>query len=180
MNNNSSIPVWQRNGELWPMSVPTSMTWNDIGAVLMVIQEYCITTVIEIGVDQGGLTAVFAARMNYDPSFKYFGIEWHRSKISEKIMSMDIPIRIDDAFSDDSIRLVQEAIQADRNRVLILCDGGDKPREMKTYAPLLREGDIIMAHDYGREITWRDIPSDVIVLNKEWMQDTNLVLARKK
>lgn len=188
MNKNSHKPVWQRNGELWPMSVPTSMTWNDIGAVLMAIQEYCVTTVIEIGVEHGGLASILLARKSFTPTnprrFQYFGIEWDREKIYSTLNSVlsseDEIIRIGNAFSDGSVIWVQNIIQRDTNRVLIVCDGGDKPREMKTYAPLLREGDIIMAHDYGQEITWRDIPSDVAVLSKEWMLDTNLVLARKK
>ncbi len=31
---------------------------------------------------------------------------------------------------------------------LVLCDGGDKPREFRTFAAYLKPGDVIAAHDY--------------------------------
>lgn len=34
------------------------------------------------------------------------------------------------------------------NRALILCDGGNKIKEFNTFAPILKTGDILMAHDY--------------------------------
>jgi hypothetical protein len=33
-------------------------------------------------------------------------------------------------------------------RVLLICDGGDKIAEFRKFAPYLKRGDIIMAHDY--------------------------------
>jgi len=44
---------------------------------------------------------------------------------------------------------------------LLLCDGGDKPGEVRQYAPMLQTGDIIGAHDYCvslevfRDIRWK-------------------------
>jgi hypothetical protein len=32
---------------------------------------------------------------------------------------------------------------------VVLCDGGDKAREFTTFAPALKPGDVIMAHDYS-------------------------------
>jgi len=36
--------------------------------------------------------------------------------------------------------------------VFLYCDDGDKPREVATFAPLLRPGDVIGCHDWGPEI----------------------------
>lgn len=43
----------------------------------------------------------------------------------------------------------------------VLCDGGDKPRELATFAPYLKLGDVIAAHDYeppdgphGADVYW--------------------------
>ncbi len=35
--------------------------------------------------------------------------------------------------------------------LLLLCDGGNKPKEVQTFAPLLRAGDIIAVHDWNTE-----------------------------
>lgn len=35
---------------------------------------------------------------------------------------------------------------------LLLCDGGDKPREFNTFAKYLKPGDVIMAHDYSHTV----------------------------
>jgi cephalosporin hydroxylase len=42
-------------------------------------------------------------------------------------------------------------------RVLLLCDGGDKERELRTFAPALKAGDFVMVHDYlgATEPEWR-------------------------
>ena len=43
--------------------------------------------------------------------------------------------------------------------VALLCDNGDKPREVALFAPLLHSGSILVAHDWGTEIGPADIPS---------------------
>jgi hypothetical protein len=35
--------------------------------------------------------------------------------------------------------------------LLLICDNGDKPRELALYAPGLRVGDCIVTHDYAEE-----------------------------
>ena len=50
---------------------------------------------------------------------------------------------------------------------LLLCDNGNKPEEVRLLAPYLKDGCVIMAHDYsetkeidylyGGEITWDDV-----------------------
>lgn len=42
---------------------------------------------------------------------------------------------------------------------IVFCDGGDKPHELRTFAPALKKGDIIACHDWGRAI------------KDEWMKD---------
>jgi hypothetical protein len=37
-------------------------------------------------------------------------------------------------------------------RVLLLCDNGNKPREVNTFAKYLKSGDVIMAHDYADDV----------------------------
>jgi hypothetical protein len=43
--------------------------------------------------------------------------------------------------------------------MLVLCDGGNKKLEISLVAPHLRVGDILMGHDYGKEIDDSAIPA---------------------
>jgi len=42
--------------------------------------------------------------------------------------------------------------------VVLFCDGGNKPRELRTFPPYLAEGSVVLAHDWGTETTAGDVP----------------------
>jgi hypothetical protein len=42
--------------------------------------------------------------------------------------------------------------------VALFCDGGNKPRELRTFPPLMPEGSIIVVHDWGTETMPTDVP----------------------
>ena len=43
--------------------------------------------------------------------------------------------------------------------LLLLCDGGNKPREFQTCVPQLQAGDIVCVHDFHNEFDLPDIPA---------------------
>ena len=53
-----------------------------------------------------------------------------------------------DAFEPELLERLQGYV-AKPGPTLMICDGGDKKREFRTFAPHLKSGDIIMAHDYA-------------------------------
>jgi hypothetical protein len=55
-----------------------------------------------------------------------------------------------DIFSEFSYNLISENIK--KYKTLIICDGGNKPKEIQIFSTLLKSGDMIMAHDFGHEI----------------------------
>ena len=60
-----------------------------------------------------------------------------------------------DVFGEEVITHIKENI-ADL-KTFIFCDGGDKPQEFNTYAPMLKVGDCIAVHDWGQEISMESI-----------------------
>jgi hypothetical protein len=42
--------------------------------------------------------------------------------------------------------------------IALLCDGGNKPRELKTFPPMCPEGSVILVHDWGTETLASDVP----------------------
>ena len=42
--------------------------------------------------------------------------------------------------------------------VALLCDGGNKPRELKLFSPLCAPGSVFLVHDWGTEMLETDVP----------------------
>lgn len=113
-----------------------------------------IKKIIELGTGEGGLTLFFGFNMasrggrviTYDrdnpPTDGWFNY----------VTKYGLPIdfRNADVFSEGIKKEIGQHIQ--NERVLIFCDNGKKPKEIWTYAPLLKKGDLIMSHDWGFEI----------------------------
>lgn len=47
-------------------------------------------------------------------------------------------------------------------KMILLCDGGDKPREVRTFAPFLDAGSLVVVHDWLVEIGPDDVPACLI------------------
>lgn len=68
-----------------------------------------------------------------------------------------------DAFVPQLFERLRWWIQLD-GPILVLCDGGDKAREFRSFAPFLKSGDIIMAHDYAPSREY----FDGVMFNTHW------------
>jgi hypothetical protein len=52
--------------------------------------------------------------------------------------------------------------------IVLFCDGGNKPRELKTFPPLMPDGSIFLVHDWGTETTADDVPDSLQELYGGW------------
>jgi len=68
-----------------------------------------------------------------------------------------------DAFEPELLQRLAWWVGLD-GPTLVLCDGGDKRREFRTFAPSLKSGDIIMAHDYAPTQEY----FDGVMFNQHW------------
>lgn len=78
---------------------------------------------------------------------KFYTFEIGRIKDAELKMMMESTgahVIRENIFKTNTIK---KLIEQDK-RVLLLCDGGDKPKEVKQFGQLLKTGDVVMAHDY--------------------------------
>lgn len=110
------------------------------------LEEQQPARVVEIGCCKGGLSYLFALGSSL------LGYEFHTCDVRD---SLRYPLpranhQVADVFSLD----FEPVIRA-YGKTLLLCDGGDKRREFNTFAPMLKPGDIIGAHDfYTSEEYW--------------------------
>lgn len=101
--------------------------------------------VVEVGTAHGG-TTLFLADQARQRGFRFVSYDdWPAARTPDLDATGALITR--DCFDEVSVAEITAMI-AD-GRTLILCDGGDKVREFLTFAPLLKPGDAIMAHDYA-------------------------------
>lgn len=142
----------------------TPIVWSEAARVLKPER------IIEIGTGSGGFTQLLASLspvVTFDPKNKSNPWPDHPSITY-----------LWDCFSEGLVeKLIQEG-----GPCFVLCDGWDKPREFNTFAPFLKIGDVIAAHDYlpggtkvfwsWSEITLRDVAATVMTCGLEpFMQD---------
>lgn len=161
------------------------------------------TKVLEIGTSSGGLTLMIRDILNrinlsntriitydvYDPQYL-------RHHVTE---GADIEIKVENAFNHQYSELENgdEIIEfiTSEGTTLVLCDGGSKKNEFRILSNLIKEGDVIMAHDFSpnekyfidnmlekkwnwMEIQDSDIDQSVIVNNlKPYMSELFLDVA---
>ena len=116
------------------------------------------TQVLEIGTLNGGLTLLIRDLLDEvglkETDLRSYDImETNRHHLKESIKNgSKIDFRIKNIFNDSYNELIEvDEIKELLHRPgpsIIMCDGGSKKDEFKLLSPLLRSGDIIMAHDY--------------------------------
>ena len=102
--------------------------------------------IIEIGTGSGMFTRALAEM--FKGPIMTFDIAIRETRV-------ELPSHVDEFIKDVFDPLVHELIReqiTSEGRVLLLCDGGNKPKEVNTFGVYLKPGDVIMAHDFGDEI----------------------------
>ena len=99
--------------------------------------------IIELGTDHGGLTNLLADNeISLLAQIHTFDINGDRFKsYSDKIF-------FHHSSFENAHKYIEALIKINK-RVLLLCDGGNKKQEFATFHKFLKDGDIIMAHDYA-------------------------------
>lgn len=167
--------VWSSIGQIWPLGIPVAQSWADIGALLKIIHDQRIVFVFEVGVHRGGLTALLLARHGLD----YAGVEIDPAIVDPRIPKASY--RVDDAWAPATLDWAGGLIAQAAGPAFVLCDGGNKKRDLAAYAPLLRRGDWIATHDYGDEIVRDDVeppPAWLQAYRPDWLTDTNWYVLR--
>jgi hypothetical protein len=102
------------------------------------------TTVIEVGTFAGGFTHVLSDHdITRGAELHTFDVtDWGGNRGKATFHSCDVP-------NDKALVAV---LVARPGRCVLFCDGGDKEREVRELCPLLKRGDLILAHDYVREV----------------------------
>ena len=133
-------------------------TWYDLYFLNEVLTDIRFDTLIELGTYRGGLAVFFGLHaFSKDSEVLTFDIRpAPEGKLWPKYTAI-LPIThySMDVFCEEAKNIVAE--KAEAGRVLVFCDGGEKPKDFKTYAPLIEANDVIMAHDKGLYIHQHEV-----------------------
>lgn len=127
-----------------------TQSWADLAIWEYVLGEHPeLRTIIEIGTWEGGMSRfLFYQAQERRMNFVTFDLV-APSPIPMGFVQMDV-------FEEaDTVRGI---IAGSEHPLLLLCDGGDKPREMREYAPGLLPGDLLAVHDWEDEAGPEDVP----------------------
>lgn len=142
--------LYTRHGGIPPFGILVSQTWNEIGAILHIINTYHVDLFVEIGAHRGGLGSLLIAREEYDEKFLYIGIEIDPDVLNERFDNHVANVFIGNVFDVEYFDMLKGYVNIHKVP-LIYCDGGDKPREFKVFSKILPKGGLIMVHDYPKE-----------------------------
>lgn len=128
-------------------------TYELISRILL---KYKVHSIIEIGAQQGALT-MYLGLWGLRLGVPVHTFEIH-SALYEPVKHVLDTLKVGcsgDCFSGEALDTIKKVM--DGKPTYLICDGGDKPKEFKVFAPMLPMGSLISVHDWGIEITEEDI-----------------------
>ena len=142
----------QRSRGPWPSLTYRGVEASQLLSVIGSLDELAdaaesrpFEAILEIGTHHGGFTRLLRDHPISDRCERITSFDIER-KFEGGIEGVDLVIA--DVFTDP--HAVLSRIPAHK-RTAIFCDGGDKIREINTFAQALRHGDVIACHDYAKE-----------------------------
>lgn len=142
-------------------AVRIQQTWTALFMLEKILIRYKPDEIIELGTGYGALTkflSMFAFVHTFDIQAKF------------RLIPRNAVFQQADVFNKATINLIKSLINL-YGRTFLLCDDGNKPKEFNTYAPLLKKGDLIFAHDWGEEIYLKDIQETILKLHLTWIPE---------
>ena len=132
-----------------------------------------IEGIVEIGTGCGALTTYLALWSKKKGLKGVASFDRERLCDHAFLTSLGVVFEYEDVFSPKCI--LNNPWYAFEKAVLFICDGGDKQREFETFAPKLKSGSIICAHDLGAEFFDEKISAELKLkldplLPNRWME----------
>lgn len=154
---------------------PFQQTWNDLPIWERFFNRYPCKSIVDFGTGQGGMALFFAAQA-YVRGMKYTTFDRDRL-CDERVYAAlkALGAETHQAHIFDDLKFVSNIIKQQSGPIVLFCDNGDKPREYRTFWPLLLPGDFIAVHDWGAEIRETDIVPQFPMVMVEECESTDSV-----
>ncbi len=171
-----------------PWEVHTEFVGQPMGTnyyvftVISEILKMCeVESIIEIGTYHGALSlylGMWARRLGV-PCVTFDIVNLHKG-VEDLFDLLGIHYLEMDVFSDEAREAVVNV--AHNEPAYLICDGGDKPKELATYLPLVPVGSVVSVHDWMTEITsveHEEIPVEQLLQERWQAHDARFATIRK-
>lgn len=144
------IPLWDFGSPAAvPFGLPMCQNRAAIPTWSFAMERLPPARIIEIGTFAGGFATALALHASQigAPLITY-DLAIPNEKLQPLAESLGVRFRVGDMWTPELTNEIIQYIQSP-GTTFLLCDGGNKPREMETFAPYLKPGDVIASHDYA-------------------------------
>lgn len=120
-----------------------------------VLDTFEFSRIVELGTWWGNFSIYFLLFcINCEADFVTYDTVRRKNSRLKRLLGFDKHHRRVDIFEnkEEIIKEIQKP-----GRTILFCDNGDKQKEVDTFAPFLKSGDIIAIHDWNTEV----FPSEV-------------------
>lgn len=142
-------------------AIPVAQIWADFVLWEALLNSNVFLGLIELGTWNGGFSWwLWAQTQARNMAFYTFDSVVPEHRLPPNVFEKR------DIFADaektaDLIRLCEPCV--------VFCDNGNKPRELRTFAPELRHADsLLVAHDWGTEINSDDVPDMIEMVHEDF------------
>jgi len=110
---------------------------------------------LELGCDNGGMSTYFALWC-HNVKADYYGydkngIGAYKDTSVKRLIQLHKKVERRNIYANDNVQHIRAIIQR-AGMSVVFCDCVDKPWEFRTYAPMLKVGDVMAVHDWDRAI----------------------------
>ena len=152
--------------------IKTWQTWTALYMLERILwKDRDIKRVVELGTARGGLALFMGVHLKLRDGM-LLTLDVRRlvdNKWIEQASRFNVKFEQKDVFDSETVEEVRGFIS--NHRTLIFCDNGDKPRELQTYSKILKPNDLIMAHDWGKEIKREDLTAEILSILEPYRQE---------
>jgi cephalosporin hydroxylase len=131
--------------------------WAEFVLWESLLNEKPYDSIIELGTLDGGFSLYLASQAE------------HRG-MSFRTYDVRVPAKSIPGFVCLDIYACQEEIGQHMRRhdpVIVLCDGGNKPRELRTFSRYVTRDSTLVVHDWGTEMLPSDVPENVEMIHED-------------
>ena len=135
--------------------------WAEFVLWESLLNEKHYDAIVELGTLEGGFSLWLHAQAQYrGMSFRTYDIR--------------VPERRIPGFVHIDIYAHQKEIGEHLRRhepVIVLCGGGNKPRELKEFSRYVTADSTLVVHDWMEEMFPKDVPPNVEMIHREWCEE---------
>ena len=149
---------WWRFGGVSFGGVHAAQYWVEFILWEVLLNERPYNSIIELGTWEGGFSCTSTPRQRRGT--------WPSAPMTSTSLLATSPV----SSRSTSLRRPRRSVStcSKAEPVIVLCDGGNKPRELKTFARYVTPASTLVVHDWGTEMLEKDIPPSVEMVHEDW------------